>query len=182
MRVADLIAQILVDHGIKHVFMVTGGAAMHLNDALGKHKDLEYICCHHEQSCAMATEAYARVKNELGVTLVTSGPGGTNTISGICGSWTDSVPHLILTGQVFSSQTIGDSGWRSNLPLGYRCERLICSALLVLVPLSFHRGVFSVFASPKVTTTVRSSGVSTEVTPSNFVSCAQPPSGWVQYS
>lgn len=100
MRVADYIAQFLAEHGAEHVFMVTGGGAMHLNDAFGRQKSLRYICCHHEQACAMAAESYARLSGKPAVVNVTTGPGGINAINGVYGAWTDSVPMVVISGQV----------------------------------------------------------------------------------
>jgi len=99
-RVSDYIAQTLVKHGIEHVFLVTGGGAMHLNDAIGRCEGLKYICCHHEQSCAMAAESYYRLTNRLAAVNVTSGPGGTNTITGVWGAWVDSIGMIVISGQV----------------------------------------------------------------------------------
>ena len=75
--------QFIADQGVKHVFMVPGGGAMHLNDSLGKQKRLEFVCNLHEQASAISAEAYARVTNNLGVALVTTGPGGTNALTGL---------------------------------------------------------------------------------------------------
>jgi acetolactate synthase I/II/III large subunit len=99
-RVADYIAQFLVKHDIKHVFMVTGGGAMFLNDAIGHCEGLEYVCCHHEQACAMAAEGYARISGIPGVINVTTGPGGINSLNGVFGAWVDSIPMLVISGQV----------------------------------------------------------------------------------
>jgi len=99
-RVADFIAQTLVKRGIKRVFMVTGGGAMFLNDAIGHCEGLKYTCCHHEQACAMAAEGYARVTGGPGVINVTTGPGGINALNGVFGAWTDSIPMLVISGQV----------------------------------------------------------------------------------
>ena len=99
-RVADYIAQTLVKHGIYDIFLVTGGGAMHLNDAIGRCEGLTYICCHHEQACAMAAEAYARVTGKIGCINVTTGPGTINALNGVFGAWTDSIPMLIVSGQV----------------------------------------------------------------------------------
>ncbi len=99
-RVADYIFDHLADTGVKHVFLLTGGGAMFLNDALGHCHRLQYVCCHHEQACAMATEAYARVSGKLGVLSVTTGPGGINALNGVFGAYTDSIPMLIISGQV----------------------------------------------------------------------------------
>ena len=99
-RVADYIAQTLVRHGVRDIFLVTGGGAMHLNDAIGRCEGLRYICCHHEQACAMAAEGYARITGDVGAINVTTGPGGINALNGVFGAWTDSVPVLVLSGQV----------------------------------------------------------------------------------
>lgn len=100
MRVSDRIAELLVEFGIKHVFMVTGGGAMHLNDAFGRNKSLNIINMHHEQACAMAADGYARLNNQIGCINVTTGPGGINAINGVFGAWTDSVPMVVISGQV----------------------------------------------------------------------------------
>jgi len=99
-RVADYIAQKLADYGIHHVFMVTGGGAMHLNDAFGRSKDLSVVCCHHEQTCAMAAESYFRVTNRLAAVNVTTGPGGTNAVTGVYGAYVDSMGMIVISGQV----------------------------------------------------------------------------------
>ena len=100
MRVADYIARTLADQGVRHMFMLTGGGAMFLNDAFGQEERIECICNHHEQACAMAAEGYARVTGTIGVLNVTTGPGGINAINGVFGAWTDSIPLLIISGQV----------------------------------------------------------------------------------
>lgn len=99
-RVADVVADILVEAGIEHVFMVTGGGAMHLNDAFGRNKSLKYAAFHHEQTCAMAADAYFRLKGKPACVNVTTGPGGTNALTGVFGAWTDSVGMVIISGQV----------------------------------------------------------------------------------
>ena len=109
MRVADYIAKHLEEIGVKCVFMLSGGGMMHLIDAAGR-VNMEYVCNHHEQASAMAAEGYARQSGNLGVCYATSGPGGTNTITGIVGAWQDSAPILVLTGQSRVSQTIQGSG------------------------------------------------------------------------
>ncbi|MDA1218890.1 MAG: thiamine pyrophosphate-binding protein [Chloroflexi bacterium] len=106
MRVADYVIEFFENQGVDHVFTVTGGGSIFLCDALGMAKKMKYIACHHEQAASMATEAYARVRQGLGVTLVTSGPGGTNCVTGVAGSWLDHVPHVTISGQVFLGQTI----------------------------------------------------------------------------
>ena len=100
MRVADYIWKTLADKGVRHVFLVTGGGAMHLNDALGLEKRIKYVCNLHEQACAMAAEGYARASGTPGVINVTTGPGGTNALTGVMGAWLDSVPMLIVSGQI----------------------------------------------------------------------------------
>lgn len=99
-RVADYIMARLAEHGVRHVFMVAGGGAMYLNNALGGEKRIKFICNHHEQACAMAAEGYARISGGVGLIVVTSGPGGINSLNGVFGAWTDSIPLLILSGQV----------------------------------------------------------------------------------
>ncbi|HEX4139952.1 MAG TPA: thiamine pyrophosphate-binding protein [Candidatus Methylacidiphilales bacterium] len=99
MRLADYVVQQLVAHGVHHVFLVTGGGAMHLNDAIAREPRLRYFCNHHEQAGAMAAEGYARVAGAVGVLNVTAGPGGVNALNGVFGAFTDSVPMLILSGQ-----------------------------------------------------------------------------------
>lgn len=99
-RVADYVADMLVKNGIEHVFTVTGGGAMHLNDGLGHKEGLQCVYNHHEQACAIAAESYARIHNKIAAVCVTTGPGGTNAITGVVGGWLDSIPMLILSGQV----------------------------------------------------------------------------------
>lgn len=99
-RVADYVARFLAARGVRHVFMLTGGGAMFLNDAIGFHPDIQPVFHHHEQACAMAAEAYARIAGSVGVVNVTTGPGGINTLNGVFGAWTDSVPMLVISGQV----------------------------------------------------------------------------------
>lgn len=105
-KVAKYVADFLVDNGIKHIFTVTGGGAMHLNDALGHKEGLACIYNHHEQACAMAAEAYSRLTGNIAGVCVTSGPGGTNAITGVVGGWLDSIPMLIISGQVKREMTI----------------------------------------------------------------------------
>lgn len=99
-RVADYVAKFLVDHQITDVFSVVGGGAMHLNDALGHHPGLHVTYNHHEQACAIAAEAYARIDQRIAAVCVTTGPGGTNALTGVVGGWLDSIPMLIISGQV----------------------------------------------------------------------------------
>lgn len=103
-KVSDFIFQHLVEkHGIKHCFLVTGGGAMHLNDSVGHTKGLTYICNHHEQASAIAAEGYYRTCGQLCVTNVTTGPGGTNAITGVLGQYLDSIPGIYISGQIKTS-------------------------------------------------------------------------------
>lgn len=100
MKLSDYVAEFLAGQGVRHVFLITGGACAHLVDSLGRSPRTGYVCVQHEQAGAMAAEAYARVTGNLGVAMGTSGPGATNLITGICCAWFDSIPTLYLTGQV----------------------------------------------------------------------------------
>ena len=111
-KLSDYVFQFIASKGVKHVFLFPGGGAMHLVDSLGRCKEIEYICNHHEQACAIAAEAYARVTNNLGVALVTTGPGGTNAITGVAGAWLDSTPCLFISGQVKRDDLMGNIGVR----------------------------------------------------------------------
>lgn len=109
-KVAKYISQFLVNNGIKDCFMVTGGGAMHLDDAIGHQ---EGLCCtfnHHEQACAIAAEGYARMTGKIAAVCVTSGPGGTNAITGVMGGWLDSIPMFVVSGQVKRETTIWSCG------------------------------------------------------------------------
>ena len=110
MKVSDYIARKLVDEGISDVFMVTGGGAMHLDDGLGHEPGLHCTFNHHEQACAIAAECYARIHNKIAAVCVTTGPGGTNAITGVVGGWLDSIPMLILSGQVRYDTTARSTG------------------------------------------------------------------------
>lgn len=105
-KVARFIADFVAEHGIEHVFTVTGGGAMHLNDAFGHHPQLKSIYNHHEQACAIAAEGYARLTGKIALVCVTSGPGGTNAITGVLGGWLDSIPMFVVSGQVKRETTI----------------------------------------------------------------------------
>ena len=99
-RLADYVADFLVARGVTDVFSVVGGGAMHLNDAFGHKNGLEVTYNHHEQACAIAAEAYARLDNRIAAVCVTTGPGGTNALTGVVGGWLDSIPMFIISGQV----------------------------------------------------------------------------------
>lgn len=112
MKLSDWVFESIAGLGVKHVFMLTGGGAMHLNDSLGQCAALEYVCTSHEQAAAMAAESYAKVTGDIGVCLVTAGPGGTNAITGVAGAWLDSTPMLVLSGQAKRADLKGNSGVR----------------------------------------------------------------------
>ncbi len=118
MKLSDYIFQFVADHGVKHVFLVTGGGAMHLNASLAGEHRLTPICNSHEQATAMCAESYAKAVNGIGVALVTTGPGGTNTITGVAGAWLDSTPTLFLSGQVKRPDRMFDAV--TGKPLGMR--------------------------------------------------------------
>ncbi len=111
-KVSDLIARFLAEKSVDHVFAISGGASLHLIHSIADHPTINYICCHHEQACAMAADVYARVTNNIGVTVATSGPGATNLITGICGCYYDSVPLIAITGQVSTFRMTGNLGVR----------------------------------------------------------------------
>ena len=99
-RVADILVDELVRHGLTQVFMVTGGGAMHLNDAFGRRKELAICCNHHEQACSMAAEGYARLAGKPAIVNVTTGPGGINALNGVYGAYVDSIPMVVVSGQI----------------------------------------------------------------------------------
>ena len=109
-KVSDYIMQYLANIGTRHIFMLTGGGAMHLNDSIGREKRIQYICNHHEQASAIAAEGYARVSGDVAVVCVTSGPGGTNALTGVLGQWLDSLPVLYISGQVRYETTVASTG------------------------------------------------------------------------
>jgi acetolactate synthase I/II/III large subunit len=100
MKLSDYVARRVADAGITQVFMMTGGGAMHLNDSFGFEPRLRCVFNHHEQACAIAAEGYARVSGKPALLNVTTGPGGLNALTGVHGAWTDSIPMLIVSGQV----------------------------------------------------------------------------------
>src|SRR6201996_8999369 len=118
MKLSDYILQFVADLGVKHVFLVTGGGAMHLNASLAQEKRITAICNSHEQASAMGAESYAKAVNGLGVALVTTGPGGTNAITGVAGAWLDSTPTMFLSGQVKRPDRMFDAV--TGKPLGMR--------------------------------------------------------------
>lgn len=113
-KVSDYIIKKLEETGVKHMFMLPGGGAMHLNDSLGKSEKIQYVCCLHEQACAIAAEAYARVNNTLGLLMVTTGPGGTNALTGVAGAYLESTPMFVVSGQVKRLDMINGQGIRQQ--------------------------------------------------------------------
>ena len=111
-RLSDYVISWLYNKGVTTVFTVSGGGSIFLCDALSKEERINYVCCHHEQAVSFAAEGYSRANNKIGVGLVTTGPGGTNVLTGLAAAWIDSVPMLIISGQVYSNQTIGNSKLR----------------------------------------------------------------------
>ena len=114
MRVVDYIAKRLAQE-TDTVFMLAGGGAMFLNDALSWCEGLTPVFCHHEQTCSMAAESYARFNQNLGIANVTTGPGGINAMNGVFGAWTDSIPLIVLSGQVKTNTTLRATGMLDKL-------------------------------------------------------------------
>ena len=112
MKVADYIIEWLSSKGVTDIFTVSGGGSIVLCDAVGRSNLMNYFCCHHEQAVAFAAEGYSRETGRIGVSLVTTGPGGTNAITGVSSSYLDSIPMMFISGQAYSNQTIKKSGLR----------------------------------------------------------------------
>lgn len=112
-KIAQYVAEFLVNHKVEDIFMVTGGGAMHLNDAIGHCTPLHCIFNHHEQACAIAAEGYARLTRRVAAVCVTSGPGGTNALTGVLGGWQDSIPMFVISGQVKRETTT----WSTKVPI-----------------------------------------------------------------
>lgn len=104
MKLSDYVASFLVEQGVRHVFLITGGAAVHLVDSIAKNPEIDYVCCQHEQACAMAADAYSRITGNFAAVMTTSGPGATNLVTGACCAYFDSIPTVFITGQVPRSQ------------------------------------------------------------------------------
>lgn len=114
MKLSDYVIQYLEQLDIGHMFMLPGGGAMHLNDSLGNSEKIQYVVCLHEQACSIATEAYARVTNKPGLLMVTTGPGGTNAITGVAAAYVESTPMIVLSGQVKIADQIRNQGIRQQ--------------------------------------------------------------------
>lgn len=144
-RVADIIMDTLIEYGITDCFAVVGGGAMYLDNALLVCEKLNKYFHHHEQACAMAAESYARYSGRMAAVCVTSGPGATNTLTGVMGAWQDSLPMLVLSGQVRYEISVPKSG----LPLRYRglqefeiiptVQNMTKYAVMVIDPLSIKK-------------------------------------------
>ncbi len=113
-KVSDYVIKKLEETGARHMFMLPGGGAMHLNDSLGKSEKIQYVCCLHEQACAIAAEAYARVNGKIGLAMVTTGPGGTNALTGVAGAFLESTPMCVISGQVKRADMINHQGIRQQ--------------------------------------------------------------------
>lgn len=111
-KVSDYIIKFLEEQGVKHMFMLSGGMAMHIDDSVGFSKKLKPICMLHEQGCTFAAESYARITNNLGVVCTTCGPAATNTLTGVACSWIESTPLLVITGQVKRADIMKDPDLR----------------------------------------------------------------------
>lgn len=113
-KLSDYVIKRLEETGTRHMFMLPGGGAMHLNDSLGRSTKIQYIGCLHEQACAIAAEAYARVNNQIGLLMVTTGPGGTNALTGVAGAYIESTPMFVVSGQVKRADMINGQGIRQQ--------------------------------------------------------------------
>jgi acetolactate synthase-1/2/3 large subunit len=107
MKLSDYVIDFLAQRGVQRVFGISGGAAVHLFDSAARHPQLDYVCPQHEQSAAMAADGYARISGRLGVAITTSGPGATNLLTGVCCSFYDSIPAMMITGQVATHRLKG---------------------------------------------------------------------------
>src|SRR4051794_38261906 len=112
--VADFVLDFVAAQGVRAIFLVPGGGSMYLVDALARRPEIEFVPTHHEQAASIAAEAYARTTGGLGCALVSTGPAGTNAITGVAGSWIESVPLLMISGQVKRSDLMANSGVRQR--------------------------------------------------------------------
>jgi acetolactate synthase I/II/III large subunit len=116
-KLSDYVVRFIAEQGVGHVFLVTGGGAMHLDESLARETSIEPICNSHEQATAICAEVYGKATNNLGAAIVTTGPGGTNAVTGVAGAWLDSTPCLFVSGQVKRPDRMFDANGR---PLGMR--------------------------------------------------------------
>ena len=112
MKLSDYVIKRVANEGVRHIFLLSGGGCMHLIDSVGNCKEIEYICNLHEQACAIGADSYGQYTNNLGVALVTTGPGGTNAATGVAAAWLESTPSLFISGQVKRADIVGDRGMR----------------------------------------------------------------------
>lgn len=113
-KLSDYLIKRLEETGARHMFMLPGGGAMHLNDSLGKSDVIKFVCCQHEQAASIAAEAYARVNGRIGLLMVTTGPGGTNALTGVAGAFLESTPMFVVSGQVKRLDMINGQGIRQQ--------------------------------------------------------------------
>lgn len=111
-KLSDYVIKRIAKEGVRHIFLLSGGGCMHLIDSVGNCKEIEYVCNLHEQASAIAADAYGQYTNNLGVALVTTGPGGTNAATGVAAAWFESTPCLFISGQVKSADLVGERGIR----------------------------------------------------------------------
>src|SRR3954454_9801482 len=116
-KLSDYVFEFVARQGVKHVFLVTGGGAMHLDESLARETAIEPICNSHEQASAICAEVYGKATNNLGAAILTTGPGGTNAVTGVAGAWLDSTPCLFVSGQVKRPDRMFD---HDGQPLGVR--------------------------------------------------------------
>ena len=126
-RVSDYIIKFIERIGVDTIFMVPGGGAMYLNDALYCSKKINHVANHHEQASVIAAEAYSRVSDNIGVAMVTTGPGATNAITGVAGAFIDSIPLIILSGQVKRKDLKKNSGLRQKGPQEIDIVKIVSS-------------------------------------------------------
>jgi acetolactate synthase-1/2/3 large subunit len=142
MKLSDYVMQFVADQGVRHVFMLPGGGCMHLVESLGSERRLQFICNLHEQGAAIAADAYSQCTSHLGVALVTTGPGGTNAITGVAGAWLDSTPLLMLSGQVKRADLSIGKGVRQmgfqEIPIIDLVKPITKYAILVQDPLTIR--------------------------------------------
>jgi acetolactate synthase-1/2/3 large subunit len=141
-KLSDYVARRILDAGVRHVFLLAGGGCMHLVDSVGRRPEIEYVCNLHEQACSIAAEAYGQYTNNLGVALVTTGPGGTNAITGLAGAWLDSTACLFISGQVKRADLMYGKGIRQmgfqELDIVKIVESITKYAVTVTDPLSIR--------------------------------------------
>jgi acetolactate synthase-1/2/3 large subunit len=141
-KLSDYVVGRIVNIGVKHIFLLAGGGCMHLVDSVGRRPEIEYVCNLHEQASSIAAEAYGQYTNKPGVALVTTGPGGTNAITGLAGAWLDSTPCMFISGQVKRDDLTGGRALRQmgfqELDIVKIVESITKYAVTVTDPLSIR--------------------------------------------